>query len=689
VWFGGLYGTTEGDACDVDDPLVAGHAHDGAHQDGHAQKINLVDHVIGQLRNDNLADNAVIKRNVQSFLGQSSAIPEFEIVDGSTYYYLDLSALRSEILASGGAHETTLNVTSNSPGDFSLDDFVFGSDSLDDDADATHDNRFMFDKSKGAFRAGTVTGVKWDDAVRGIQSTGFGRDNTTAAARATVAGGDSNNIGVAGTQSFIGAGSSNSTAAIESFIGAGTANSIASTATNASIVSGNTNSIDAGSNNSIVGSGASNQIGANSTLAVISGGSTNLIDGVTGASIVGGASNSIGDQVVVSTYSFIGGGNVNIILGERSVIAGGTGNTLTGARSVITGGEDNVVGGTSDHVFMGGGFTNVTGGDYQVLVGGLNNAIDGSANSIIVGGSANTITDGQSSIIVGGTRNIVTGTTNGGQSNFIGGGTDNVIDASSVEANFNVIGGGENNVITANSAGFGSYSSTNNVIAGGDANTINDSRYSVISGGFGNKIEAPIVTFLPHYYSVIRGGGFNTVDLSGGFSDIGGSSGRGYMHNQFAIGGGYWATDVDVDLEPSPRGQAQTSVLVASTSCADTGVATQLFLDLVSSSGLMFVPADHSIICEISLVARSSDATSKVAGRKYFFTLRREGSGAAAVLVDTLNDHSMVGDGMTVACDLNIGVLGLVMPRATITGTATFPVRVVAKIEWTQVYLGA
>jgi hypothetical protein len=48
-WFGGLYGTTEGNALDSADPLVAGHIHDGQHIDGHAQKVSLADHVTGQL----------------------------------------------------------------------------------------------------------------------------------------------------------------------------------------------------------------------------------------------------------------------------------------------------------------------------------------------------------------------------------------------------------------------------------------------------------------------------------------------------------------------------------------------------------------------------------------------------------------------------------------------------------------
>src|SRR5690606_26907799 len=60
----------------------------------------------------------------------------------------------------------------------STDDFVFGSEALDD-VEGTDDNKLMFfDKSKGAFRAGKSGlydhGGEWDDTMRGNYSTAFG-----------------------------------------------------------------------------------------------------------------------------------------------------------------------------------------------------------------------------------------------------------------------------------------------------------------------------------------------------------------------------------------------------------------------------------------------------------------------------------------------------------------------------------
>jgi hypothetical protein len=47
--YGGLHGTDKEQFYSTLDPLVSGHVHDGEHADGHAQKINLANHVTGKL----------------------------------------------------------------------------------------------------------------------------------------------------------------------------------------------------------------------------------------------------------------------------------------------------------------------------------------------------------------------------------------------------------------------------------------------------------------------------------------------------------------------------------------------------------------------------------------------------------------------------------------------------------------
>jgi len=97
--------------------------------------------------------------------------------------------------------------------DLATDDFVFGSPQLDDTGDSDNDNRFFFNKSKGAFRAGRVFSTQWDDSNIGLQSVAFGNgtiasnfqtfaagNNTTASGFSSVAFG--NNTVSSATQSF-------------------------------------------------------------------------------------------------------------------------------------------------------------------------------------------------------------------------------------------------------------------------------------------------------------------------------------------------------------------------------------------------------------------------------------------------------------------------------------------------------
>lgn len=68
----------------------------------------------------------------------------------------------------------TAGITSNENGTYASDNFVFGSPQLNDDGNTDHDVRMFFDKAKGAFRAGRVTGTEWDTDSLGIYSIAFG-----------------------------------------------------------------------------------------------------------------------------------------------------------------------------------------------------------------------------------------------------------------------------------------------------------------------------------------------------------------------------------------------------------------------------------------------------------------------------------------------------------------------------------
>ena len=597
-WYGGLYGSTEGANCDADDPLVAGHVHDGQHIDGHSQKIHLVNHVTSQLRNINLADDAVVKRNVQSFTDVSLAIPEYEDIGPDRYYYLDLSILRSEI--GGGAFSTTTglspNITSNTPGDLTTDDFVFGSNILGDDGSPSHDARFLFDKSQGAFRAGSAAGDEWNEGKRGSQSAAFGRNNQAIGARSTIAGGDGNAIAASAPNSFIGSGNSNQIAGttcvivggssntIEtntdySFIGGGSSNTVRDGSTYGYIAHGTGNEIEGGVYNAIF-SGSSNSIEDANTFSIIAGGWLNSIKiNCYTSAILSGLVNIIGDGVDAASYSSIIGGSSNAIHKDYSIIAGGQSNTVTGAS-----------GASGDYGTISGGRSNVlTDSSYSVISGGQGNAITNSPHSGIVGGEGTSIIGSPHSFIgaayssAGDTPKntyIDAGTSTSASNNAIVSGRGIVIEnllatPTTLGLFYNLVGAGSENYIymndpsnTGGTTPLDIAETTFNTVLNGDLNRIQTASYCSIVGGAFNTIEFGVNTTqypggfsgvireaLDVSYSVIRGGSNNLVSTRGMFADVGGSHGFGHSPGQFVIGGGTF---------DGGFGEAQTSTIVAS-----------------------------------------------------------------------------------------------------------------------------
>ncbi|MDB9886703.1 hypothetical protein OAC70_04725, partial [Flavobacteriaceae bacterium] len=81
---------------------------------------------------------------------------------------LDLSTL-----AAVNLFEVNGNVVRSRVGT-SSHDFVFGSDTLDNQTGALDDARFFFDKSKAAFRAGYASGSSWNEVNIGERSFGMG-----------------------------------------------------------------------------------------------------------------------------------------------------------------------------------------------------------------------------------------------------------------------------------------------------------------------------------------------------------------------------------------------------------------------------------------------------------------------------------------------------------------------------------
>ena len=111
---------------------------------------------------------------------------EFHIVDLSggskwLYIYVNDTWMRALFTAVGiGVFEEVSSVVRQDSANAGYDeDFVFGSPQLDDEGTVAYDKKMFFDKGKGAFRAGYVTGDKWDNANLGSYSFATGQ-NTQA-----------------------------------------------------------------------------------------------------------------------------------------------------------------------------------------------------------------------------------------------------------------------------------------------------------------------------------------------------------------------------------------------------------------------------------------------------------------------------------------------------------------------------
>ncbi len=126
----------------------------------------------GNTQTIDLSSLSVVPTNTDSQTIRVSALSgnntlTIAISNGNTQT-IDLSSL-----AAVNLFEVSGNVVRSSVGT-SSHDFVFGSDTLDNQTGAQDDARFFFDKSKAAFRAGYASGSSWNEANIGERSFGMG-----------------------------------------------------------------------------------------------------------------------------------------------------------------------------------------------------------------------------------------------------------------------------------------------------------------------------------------------------------------------------------------------------------------------------------------------------------------------------------------------------------------------------------
>jgi hypothetical protein len=567
---------------------------------------------------------------IGSFVGMSSSsdsAPTYSahgalshISDGQDLE-LAVYTLDAALAGFSGAFTTTSGVTSNAGGTYASDDFVFGSPGLGDTGTASEDNRFFFDKSLFAFRAGSVTGTEWNAINRGSGSFAWGLDTTAS-----------------GDRSFAG-GEENSALALASVVLGGGA-------------AGTGSSIDATSNYSVILNGMSNAI-TTSTNALIGTSDSGTISGSNGATIL----NSVSGTITSSLYGMIlGGDTCSVTTASRSTVVSGQNLLINNSDySTIVSGYNNQIDSTGDfNVILSGGQSLATNkneilgtAQYAAVLSGLNNVIDssgfssilcgtnhlidvtgGSGNNVVLGGSVNTIGDGTGTetgnTILNGTSNTVAGGSTyclvSGQSNTVGTAAGNSV------------------VFSQNAA----LDASNSAVVGGDnATVVAGADYSIVLAGDNNQIEQP--------YSAILG-----------------ENGKCRYRNALTLGSGNIATGTDiVQWEGATTDATVTEIFLANTA------ATRL--DLEDNRGMAF---------EIRVVGKLTSGTD-IGDYKVEGTIVR-GAGVGTTVLKwsnvVTNYEDVAGWDVAVSADTTNGSLKLDVTGAAATSIRWYATGVLSRV---------
>jgi hypothetical protein len=97
-----------------------------------------------------------------------------------------------------GAFTTTANLTSNAPGSYAHDSFLFGAPSFTDAGTATHDKRYGYNKTKAASIGGEWTGAQADPDSLGSNSVNYSRNSVTLGYASAAVGGQENRMTASG-----------------------------------------------------------------------------------------------------------------------------------------------------------------------------------------------------------------------------------------------------------------------------------------------------------------------------------------------------------------------------------------------------------------------------------------------------------------------------------------------------------
>ena len=337
----------------------------------------------------------------------------------------------------------------------------------------------------------------------------FGRNNRFVGADVTMGGGE-NNI-ISGNDSIIVGGLNNSITGCFSNIAGGCFN----------LIHGNVNTIGGGTRNAIGACCNSANLYFTTTLNnFIGGGSGHCVSPNSCYNFIGGGTNNTINspiaQYVCMNHNIILGGQSNCMVGSAGCnsILGGFCNTLSSCTSTIVGGCCNNMSHPNSIIAYGACNTgSAAQSSPGIFIGGINNRIDTSSSSAILGGCDNKIYGNCSSIIGGHSNKIgfLGDTARLGYSSFIGGG------------------------------GF-------NIITGTQPSCSTITEYSLIVGGYANKITSCFASILGGRQNLVTHVGATVIGDGGARDKVS----RGVCSLSLDFNGGIFLTGSNITLSPSP-----------------------------------------------------------------------------------------------------------------------------------------
>ncbi len=463
--------------------------------------------------------------------------------------------------------------------------------------------------------ASTIAGGEYNNIDDDIDRSTISGGNSnqilgTGSSFGTIAGGEINTIGAAGTPvdwGTISGGDSNLVTGNHGTIGGGRGNKAANTATvgggldnyatavGATIAGGagqnataNYSTISGGhghtaaAGNSSIGGGWNNSVAATGDYSTIGGGSDHTIDGQYGTvgggffnrildaasshgTIAGGTTNKIGDVGTPAQWGSIGGGQNNHVTFNHGTIGGGKDNEAYNT-ATVGGGLDNhatgigatIAGGagqnaTANYSTVSGGHGHTAAASNSSIGGGWNNSVAASGNYSFIGGGSDHTAEGQYGTIAGGFFNRILDAASG--YGAIAGGEGNKIGDPGAAAQWGSIGGGQNNHVTFNHGTIGGgkdNEAANTATVGGGFDNHATGTGATIGGGSGHVVGSN--------YSTIAGGNQNNISSLVGTSAIGGgydnritNTGGAPLVGYNTIAGG---TGNVIDTDPASRGVA-------------------------------------------------------------------------------------------------------------------------------------